>query len=178
MKIAMITDVAYVYVLSCPQSGHTKVGISVHPSVRVGQVRSPKGRRPALELERGPLTKARSVEKVAHEILADKRVRDEWFSASLDECLEAIDKAANIIGAEVVSETQLRKKKKPLKVQASYRLSPWLVAGVEALRLRQQVTPPVNAIVEKALETFLRKHHVGAEDPDVVRVLRKMEGIE
>lgn len=85
---------AQVYILQA-EDGTIKVGHSVNPEKRMHQLG-----RSGLKVVHasGMIVDAEKVERAAHKLLklAGKHVRGEWFSASIQEALDAIDVAQRI----------------------------------------------------------------------------------
>lgn len=85
-----------VYVMRCDDL--VKVGFSKDVERRRYAL-SPKGKRSALTLEHCsmPLMKPRCVEKAAHQALMPDRVEGEWFRSSVDQAIDAVEKAALVV---------------------------------------------------------------------------------
>jgi hypothetical protein len=87
-----------VYVIG-GQTGAQKIGISVAPSQRVAtmQVYSPV--KLVVHHRTDPSGDARLVERVAHQLLAEKRLHGEWFDVQIEEAVTAVKRAIQLVDA-------------------------------------------------------------------------------
>ena len=92
--------IAAVYVMA-DEAGRHKVGNSCNPQRRSFQILE-GGRRLRVVHESRYSEQACKIEKTAHRLLklAGKHIEGEWFSASLDECIEAISRAEAVVAGE------------------------------------------------------------------------------
>jgi hypothetical protein len=108
---------------------------STSGALKVGHSRRVKSRRaelgkPQIVYLTDVLEQAEVIERMAHRLLkmSGRHIRGEWFSASLDEIIAAIERAERIaIGAELPPEPQERS-------QLNIRLDRDLEDAIEALR--------------------------------------------
>jgi len=83
----------FVYIMTMPR-GLKKIGVSAHPEFRLRQLQIANPNFIELALTRRvPRSTARWIERRAHKLLASKRVRGEWFKASLAESFWAVKTA-------------------------------------------------------------------------------------
>jgi len=86
---------AFVYVIGCAD-GPYKVGYSASPGNRLFALGL--GSRPGYAvLHTVECSRARDVEQMAHHLLQEDRIKGEWFTASLEKCREAIDRAHELV---------------------------------------------------------------------------------
>jgi hypothetical protein len=91
---------AHVYVMEA-EDGTVKVGHSNNPERRLRQISGATGLR--LAHKTPSLTEAERVERMAHRLLTlnGQKIRAEWFSASVMEAMEAIERAMAIVDGNV-----------------------------------------------------------------------------
>lgn len=142
---------ASVYVLEDPRAGLRKVGFSMNIPERMRQLRL----RPAhLRYTSEATLQALKVEQIAHRLLelAGKRVRDELFSATVEECIAAIERAERVVlGLEPAPPARPKKKIKQLAFDAG------LLARVDAWIAGREIPPTRTAVFETALREFLER---------------------
>lgn len=85
----------YVYVLAGP-NGERKIGYAKNLSKRVGTLTPALPWPVELEISYNH-RRARTIEALLHKILADARIRGEWFRCSLDRILSALPLADTIV---------------------------------------------------------------------------------
>ena len=90
----------FVYVAG-DQNGALKIGISFNPTQRLTQLQhtSPL----VLHHQTSVSGSARSVERVAHLLLSEKRLRGEWFDVSIEEAIAAVELAVEAVEAADLS---------------------------------------------------------------------------
>lgn len=93
---------SYIYVLESG-SGHLKVGFSRSPENRLRSISTNHPHPLRLAHSKQVPDKARVAERLAHAILGGKRCKGEWFTATLAEAVDAIDRAVAMVAAGVMS---------------------------------------------------------------------------
>lgn len=142
---------ASVYVVDDPRHGLRKVGMSMNVDGRLRQFRL---RREHLRYTSAATLKALQVEQVAHRLLelAGKRVREELFSATIEECIAAIERAERIVrGLEPAPPPRPKKQPKSLALNTA------LLDRLEAWIASREMPVSKTAVFETALREFLDK---------------------
>lgn len=87
------SDIAYIYVMGI-EGGPSKIGHSLSPERRKVQIEREENCRVVVtgKWDVG-FARALAVERYIHWLLRDKHIRGEWFSASQDEIVEAVETA-------------------------------------------------------------------------------------
>ncbi len=86
----------HVYVM-LRADGAVKVGNSKDPRTRRYCVSREEGQAVSIEFQTEPRADARLIELTAQKLLSDKHISYEWFSATVDEAVDAIKKAIDIV---------------------------------------------------------------------------------
>ena len=91
----MSDNILSIYVICAGPSA--KVGISVRPKQRLAdlQCANPHEVLTLVFVAKGDTTAIRKAERICHARLADKRLRNEWFSVSGDVAREAVIDSVN-----------------------------------------------------------------------------------
>lgn len=140
---------ASVYVMDDPRAGLRKVGFSMNIPERLRQLRL----RPAhLRYVSEATAQAQRVEQLAHRLLelAGKRVRDELFSATVEECVAAIERAERIVCG--LEPPPPQREKRPTK---QFRFDPELLAELDAWLERRPYKTTRAAFIEVAVRELL-----------------------
>lgn len=146
---------------SCPRSVYvmadgtqTKIGISDNPQARarsVGVGRSAPIR--VIHVVARDAGDARSVERTAHKLLAEKRASGEWFDVSPDEAIEAVRQAISMVEA---GDFRAPIPRHQYENVIGVRLEPDEKAALEKAAAADDRS--VSAMVRKITVEWLRKH--------------------
>lgn len=100
-----------VYLIEAPVSGQIKIGISDVPFRRVAFLQTEWREQLFLrhEHDAGSSSEARRIERCAHIILSDRRVKGEWFNVSLDEAMGALAEAIDTPAPKQRKESHAKK---------------------------------------------------------------------
>lgn len=92
---------AYIYVMR-DVNGPAKIGFSKSPVARRSQVSSDASATITIPFAAMVDGNHRVLERMAHEILRDKRVAGEWFDVTDEAAVDAVRKAADVLGYSLV----------------------------------------------------------------------------
>lgn len=79
------------------ETGPQKIGISTDVGGRLAALQSHSPHVLVAHHQAQPASDARLVERVAHQLLAAKRLHGEWFDVSIAEAITAIDQAIDLV---------------------------------------------------------------------------------
>lgn len=102
-----------VYAISS-EDGITKIGKASSPTRRVASLNTGSPVKLTLKYESPAMDAADLVEKLAHQLLAEKRLNGEWFSVSTEEAISAISAAIAMVERGILPTPPNPKKSKPL----------------------------------------------------------------
>jgi predicted GIY-YIG superfamily endonuclease len=90
----------HIYVIQA-EGGPAKIGIASNPARRIREMQTGHFARLTVAYSSSPFRSmdAEDVERRVHQILAEKRLCGEWFSVSVEEATDAINRAARELGA-------------------------------------------------------------------------------
>lgn len=91
-----------VYAISS-EDGPTKIGKASSPARRVASLNTGSSVKLTLKYESSAMDKADLVERLAHQLLAEKRLNGEWFSVSTEEAVAAINAAIAMVDRGVMT---------------------------------------------------------------------------
>ena len=144
---------ANIYVMTDGTS--LKVGHSIAPQARAKQIGRPVDILHLTDI----IVEAEAVERTAHRLLkiSGKHVRGEWFSASLEEAVEAINLARRIVdGLELPLDRVPKPKPKRSGVMVVVKLLQSTVAAIDEERARHHYPPSRAQVIKRALEEWSR----------------------
>lgn len=89
-----------VYVISESKRGPVKVGISANPVARLNDLQGCNPRRLRLQYTSRPFerTEAMRIERLAHDLLSEHRLRGEWFRCWVGEAVGRVRTAGGMHG--------------------------------------------------------------------------------
>ena len=142
------------------EDGPLKIGISTDVGGRLAALQSHSPHALVAHHQAQP-GDARLVERVAHQLLAAKRVRGEWFDVSIDDAVAAINQAIALVES---GDLSLLRPPGADKMTTSIRIHPQKMLALKRLAHRRRVR--VNALIDEAIDHFLemarRTVHDGA----------------
>lgn len=132
--------------------GLVKVGFSKRPSIRMFDLRA------ELQYATDTFPNALRIEKLAHKLLsvsAKRIASSEWFEATLEEAIEAVERAIRIAdGSEPIPDFALPKGRRPM-VGARIERSLFMRLKRATDRTKTAYAPSVAKIIERGIELAL-----------------------
>lgn len=157
----------HVYAMSRP-NGAIKVGISGELEIRKRNL-SCQIKQPVELVFSGPKrADARMVEKIAHELLGEKRDTGEWFFVSMQEAMDAVSLAVDIVEGRVEDNTGILAKNdsKPDTTRwmkpKNLRLTEPQLENLQ--KIADQRGTKIPEIVRRALDEFIDRWKKSMED--------------
>jgi len=150
---------AKIYVMQ-DSNGTIKLGHSKSPERRAKELGVPV----TIVHQTDVVEFAEKIERLAHRVLAlhGKHLRGEWFEASLQDAVQAIEIATQQAEGEQLplGGNVSWQKRKPSKVTVTMRFDQWLLDAIDEYRNKQEVPPTRAAVMEAALAKFLASHGI------------------
>ena len=135
------------------ETGPLKIGISGDVAQRVATLQYDVSPTLRAHHQVRPTGDARLVERVAHQLLAAKRLRGEWFDVSIEEAIAAVEQAIALVDA---GDLSLAPDPDPNIRATTIKLPVAVLTALKSMAVERRV--PTNDLMVEAIEDFLRLH--------------------